>query len=65
VPNPREAAFLEGKAFLSYRRGRDTKHSVLPDFYIGAHAAVMRWSILTRDVARCRTYFPALSLIAP
>lgn len=64
-PIPREALFLAGKAFLSYRCADGNKHSVLPDFYIGAHAAVMQWPILTRDVARYRTYFPAVSLIAP
>jgi len=62
---PREALFLAGKAFLSYRRGRGTKLGVLPDFYIGAHAAVMRWPLLTRDAARYRTYFPTVELIAP
>ena len=62
---PREALFLAGKAFLRYRGSRGTKRSVLPDFYIGAHAAVMQWPILTRDVARYRTYFPTVSLIAP
>ena len=62
---PREALFLAGKAFLRYRRGRGTKRSVLPDFYVGAHAAVMRWPLLTRDAARYRTYFPTVSLIAP
>lgn len=62
---PREALFLAGKAFLRYRRTRGTKRSVLPDFYIGAHAAVMQWPLLTRDAARYRTYFPTVSLIAP
>jgi predicted nucleic acid-binding protein len=62
---PREALFLAGKAFLRYQRSRGTKHSALPDFYIGAHAAVMPWTLLTRDVARYRTYFPTVSLIAP
>jgi predicted nucleic acid-binding protein len=62
---PREALFLAGKAFLRYRRGRGTKRGVLPDFYIGAHAAVMRWPLLTRDEGRYRTYFPTVSLIAP
>jgi len=62
---PREALFLAGKAFLRYRRSRGTKRSVLPDFYIGAHAAVMQWPLLTRDVARYRSYFPTVSLIAP
>lgn len=62
---PREALFLAGKAFLRYRRTRGTKRSVLPDFYIGAHAAVMQWPLLTRDAARYRTYFPTVPLIAP
>jgi predicted nucleic acid-binding protein len=62
---PREALFLAGKAFLRYRRSRGVKLGVLPDFYIGAHAAVMQWPILTRDVKRYRTYFPTLSLITP
>jgi predicted nucleic acid-binding protein len=61
----REALFLAGKAFLAYRRARGIKQSVLPDFYIGAHAAVMRWPLLTRDVARYRSYFPGVSLISP
>lgn len=64
-PIPREALFLAGKVFLNYRRSRGTKHSVLPDFYIGAHAAVMQWPILTRDVGRFRTHFPTLQLITP
>jgi predicted nucleic acid-binding protein len=62
---PREALFLAGKVFLDYRRAQGTKHSVLTDFYIGAHASIMRWPIITRDVARYRTYFPNLTLIAP
>jgi hypothetical protein len=62
---PREALFLAGKAFLRYRRSRGTKRGILPDFYIGAHAAVMQWPVLTRDVGRYRTYFPTVSLIAP
>jgi hypothetical protein len=62
---PREGLFLAGKAFLQYRRGRGTKHSGFPDFIIGAHAAVMHWSILTRDVGRYRTYFPTVDLISP
>jgi predicted nucleic acid-binding protein len=64
-PIPREALFLAGKVFLKYRRARGIKQSVLPDFYIGAHAAVMHWPILTRDVARYRTYYPTVSLISP
>jgi predicted nucleic acid-binding protein len=59
----REALFLAGKAFLRYRRARETKRQVLPDFYIGAHAA--QWSLLTRDASRYRTYFPTVSVIAP
>jgi predicted nucleic acid-binding protein len=63
---PREALFLAGKAFLRYWRSRGgAKRSVLPDFYIGAHAAVMEWPVLTREVGRYRTYFPTVSLIAP
>jgi len=62
---PREALFLAGRAFLQYRRGRGTKRGVLPDFYIGAHAAVMQWPLLTRDVGRYRAYFPTVSLITP
>jgi len=62
---PREALFLAGKAFLDYRRRQGTKQGVLPDFYIGAHAAVMQWPVLTRDVGRYRGYFPTVSLITP
>jgi predicted nucleic acid-binding protein len=62
---PKEALFLAGKVFLTYRRSKGTKHNVLPDFFIGAHAAVMRWPILTRDVGRYRTHFPSVELIAP
>jgi predicted nucleic acid-binding protein len=64
-PIPREALFLAGKAFVNYRRRKGAKQSVLPDFYIGAHAAVSGFSILTRDVSRYRTYFPTVELIAP
>jgi predicted nucleic acid-binding protein len=64
-PIPREALFLAAKAYLNYRRRQGTKHSVLPDFYIGAHAAVARCAILTRDVSRYRTYFPTVKLISP
>jgi hypothetical protein len=63
---PREALFLAGKAFLTYRRSRKgTKQGVLPDFYIGAHAAVAGMAILTRDVSRYRSYFPTVKLITP
>src|SRR5436853_2543802 len=60
---PFDAAFLAGKAFLAYRRRSGTKPSPLPDFFIGAHAAVAGYSLMTRDAARYRTYFPKLSLI--
>jgi predicted nucleic acid-binding protein len=62
---PREALFLAGKAFLNYRRARGSRRGVLPDFFIGAHAAVMKWPLLTRDARRYRRYFPSLRLIAP
>jgi predicted nucleic acid-binding protein len=62
---PYEAGFLAGKAFLAYRRRGGQKRSPLPDFYIGAHAAVRGYRLLTRDAARYRTYFPTLALIAP
>lgn len=62
---PREALFLAGKAFLSYRRKSGTKSSALPDFYIGAHAAVNCWQIITRDPKRISFYFPALRIISP
>ena len=62
---PYEAAFLAGKAYLAYRRRAGTKSSLLPDFYVGAHAAIRGYRILTRDIARYRTYFPKLELIAP
>jgi len=62
---PYEAAFLAGQAYLAYRRQAGTKSSLLPDFYVGAHAAIRSYRILTRDVARYRTYFPKLTLISP
>lgn len=62
---PWEAGFLAGKAFLAYRRARGGRTSPLPDFYIGAHAAIERMALLTRDARRYRTYFPRLELIAP
>jgi predicted nucleic acid-binding protein len=62
---PKEGLFLAGKVFLTYRKTRGTKHNVLPDFFIGAHAAVMQWPILTRDVGRYRTHFPSVELITP
>jgi len=62
---PWEAAFLAGKCFLRYRRGGGARRSPLPDFYIGAHAAVSRLRLLTRDPVRYRTYFPSVALLAP
>src|SRR5258707_8236480 len=62
---PYEAGFLAGKAFLAYRRRGGQKSSPLPDFYIGAHAAVRGYRLLTRDAANYRTYFPTVTLIAP
>jgi predicted nucleic acid-binding protein len=62
---PWDAAFLAAKAFLSHRRRGGSKHAPLPDFYIGAHAAVRGYALLTRDSRRYRTYFPTLPLIAP
>ena len=62
---PREALFLAGKAFLQYRKSKGTRSGVLPDFFIGAHAAVSDVPILTRDVGRYRTYFPGVELISP
>jgi predicted nucleic acid-binding protein len=65
VPLPWPAAFLAGRAFISYRRRGGQKRSPLPDFFIGAHAAVERLRLLTRDPAPYRTYFPTVELIAP
>lgn len=62
---PRDALFLAGKAFRKYRAQRGTRSSVLPDFFIGAHAAVRELPLLTRDAARIRTYFPTVALLTP
>lgn len=62
---PWEAAFLAGKAFVRYRRRGGTKTSVLPDFYIGAHAAIAGLDLLTRDPSRHRSYVPTVRLICP
>jgi hypothetical protein len=64
-PLPWEAAFLAGKAFLQYRRRGGARLLPLPDFYIGAHAAVRAYRLLTRDAARYRTYFPSVGLVTP
>ncbi len=61
----REALFLTGKAFLKYRKNKGTKLSPLPDFYIGAQAAVLGIELITRDVARYKTYFPNVRLVTP
>ena len=60
---PREALFLAGKVFLEYRRRKGSKTNVLPDFFIGAHAAIAGLPILTRDVRRYRTYFPTVEIL--
>ena len=65
LPIPLEAAFLAGKAFLRYRTRKGTKITPLPDFFIGAHAAVAELRLLTRDSRRYRTYFPSIEIIAP
>lgn len=62
---PWAAAFLAGKVFLDYRRNKGTKSTALPDFFIGAHAAIAGLDLLTRDVGRYGTYFPTVPLIAP
>lgn len=64
-PLPYQAGFVAGKAFLIYRKRGGVRHSALPDFYIGAHAAVSGYRLLTRDASRFRTYFPSVELIAP
>jgi hypothetical protein len=65
APMPRAALFLAGKVFTQYRRSAGSRTGVLPDFFIGAHAAVGRLPLLTRDVGRYRTYFPSVRLITP
>ena len=62
---PYAAGWLAAQAFLKYRRSGGAKTSPLPDFYIGAHAEVEKWTLVTRDAARYRTYFPSVPLIAP
>jgi predicted nucleic acid-binding protein len=64
-PLPWEAGFLAGKCFLMYRRRGGARNSPLPDFYIGAHAAVGQLALLTHDAARYRTYFPKMAILAP
>lgn len=62
---PYEAAFLAGKCFKKYKAAGGQKSSPLPDFFIGAHAAIMQWSLITRDKGRFTTYFPKLNIISP
>ncbi len=62
---PKEALFLAGKAFLQYKKRKGSKSNVLPDFFIGAHAAVMGYSLISRDKGRFSTYFPSVELIIP
>lgn len=61
----REALFLTGKIFLEYRRNNGTKASPLPDFFIGAHAAVSNLDLITRDLGKFKTYFPNVNLVSP
>ncbi len=62
---PREALFLTGKVFLKYRKNQGKNNSPLPDFFIGAHASVSRFGLITRDLAKYKTYFPQIKLIHP
>ena len=65
VPLPWETAFLAGQCFMKYRRRGGGRRSPMPDFYIGAHAAIAGLTLLTRDARRYRAYFPTLRIIAP
>jgi predicted nucleic acid-binding protein len=65
VPLPFAAAFLAGQCFVKYRRRGGERRSPLPDFYIGAHAAIAGLTLLTRDGTRYRSYFPTLRIVAP
>jgi predicted nucleic acid-binding protein len=62
---PREALFLAGKAFRRYRAAGGSRMGVLPDFFIGAHAAVLGLPLLTRDAKRYHTYFPSVVMVTP
>lgn len=62
---PREALFLAGKVFLKHRKNTGSKKSTLPDFFIGAHASVSSFELITRDITKFKTYFPQLKLISP
>jgi hypothetical protein len=65
TPLPWEAGFLAGKCFLDYRKRGGQRTTPMPDFYIGAHAAIDQFAMLTRDDARYRTYFPKVEVLAP
>ena len=65
LPLPFEAAFLAGPCFVKYRRRGGDRRSPMPDFYIGAHAAIAGFTLLTRDARRYTTYFPSLRIVAP
>ncbi len=65
APLPWEAGFLAGKCFLAYRKRGGLRNTPMPDFYIGAHAAIEHLALLTRDAARFRTYFPRLEILSP
>ena len=65
VEVPKPALFLAGKAFVQYRRRGGQKSNVLADFFIGAHAAVARLPVLTRDAQRYQSYFPSVRLVTP
>ena len=64
-PIPKEALFLAGKAFLKYKKRKGSKTNVLPDFFIGAHAAIEGYQLISRDKGRFSTYFPSVELIMP
>ena len=65
VQMPKPALFLAAKAFQAYRKKGGTKHNILGDFFVGAHAAVSRLPVLTRDTQRYKTYFPSVQLVSP
>ena len=65
VQIPKPALFLAAKAFLMYQKKGGNKHNVLGDFFVGAHAAVSRLPVLTRDTQRFQTYFPSVELVSP
>lgn len=62
---PKEALFLAGKVYLEYKKRKGVKRAPLPDFFIGAQAAVQNLDLITRDVSRYRSYFPTVKLITP